>query len=95
MKQEDQIYAAVPIQSSKLANRNWKYASSTLASGTTFDFIYYWNRMGRKGQRCRVLVRGAKNSILVEFEDGFKAVTSRYAVREVKPSKQRDLFDAN
>ena len=45
-------------------------------------YIYRWNRMGRKGQICRVLVRGAKNSCLIEFEDGFKAVTSRNALRK-------------
>lgn len=36
----------------------------------------------RKGQPCRVLARGKKNSILVEFEDGYRAVVSRYAVRK-------------
>jgi hypothetical protein len=51
--------------------------------GTLFDCVYYWNRMGRKGQRCRVLIVGKKNSCLVEFEDGFKTITSRYAIRKV------------
>lgn len=48
--------------------------------------VWYWRkRLGeRKGQRCRVLVRGKKNSILVEFEDGHRVVTSRYAVRKIK-----------
>lgn len=41
--------------------------------------------MGRKGQRCRVLIRArAMNSCLIEFEDGYKAVTSRNALRKVK-----------
>jgi hypothetical protein len=44
-------------------------------------YLYRWNRMDRKGQRCRVLVRGKRNSCLVEFEDGFKAVTSRNALK--------------
>lgn len=35
----------------------------------------------RFGQPCRVLVRGAMNSVLVEFPDGHKVVTSRYYVR--------------
>jgi hypothetical protein len=26
---------------------------------------------GRKGQRCKVIVRGTRNSCLIEFEDGF------------------------
>jgi len=35
----------------------------------------------RKGQPCRVVARGVLNSVLVEFADGFRVVTSRYAVR--------------
>ena len=50
-----------------------------------FDHVWYWRpRMGersRKGLRCRVLVRGGRNSVLVELEDGEKVVTSRWAVR--------------
>jgi hypothetical protein len=38
------------------------------------------------------LARGKKNSILVEFEDGFKVVTSRYAVRKAA-FKEQSLFD--
>ena len=38
----------------------------------------------RKGQPCRVVARGAMNSVLVEFEsDRFRVVTSRYAVRRI------------
>lgn len=36
----------------------------------------------RKGQLCVVLVRGLMNSALVEFEDGFRAVISRNALRK-------------
>lgn len=45
--------------------------------------IWFWRcRLPeRKGQPCRVLVRGKMNSILVEFADGYRVVTSRYAVR--------------
>jgi hypothetical protein len=35
----------------------------------------------RRGESCRILARGARNSILVEFLDGFKVVASRHAVR--------------
>lgn len=49
-----------------------------------YPYIYFWNRMGRKGQRCRVLVRGKMNSCAIEFEYGFKAVTSRNALRKAK-----------
>ena len=49
-----------------------------------FPYIYRWNRMGRKGQPCAVLVRGKMNSCLVMFEDGFTAVTSHNALRRRK-----------
>ncbi len=39
----------------------------------------------RFGQPCRVLTRGAMNSCLVEFADGWQVVTSRWFVRRVKP----------
>jgi hypothetical protein len=46
-----------------------------------------WNRRAgyldrdRKGERCRVVCRGTKNSALVEFEDGYRTVTSRNGLR--------------
>jgi hypothetical protein len=39
----------------------------------------------RKGTLCRVLARGKMNSALVEFEDGYKVITSRNYFRKVKP----------
>lgn len=39
----------------------------------------------RFGQKCRVLARGKMNSVLVEFEDGYKAITIRYFIRRLKP----------
>lgn len=55
-------------------------------SDATFCRVWYWRKVlpERKGQRCRVLARGALNSCLVEFEDGFRVITVRYAVRLVK-----------
>ena len=56
-----------------------------------FDHVWYWMQKphpalgDRKGQRCRVLARGKLNSVFVEFEpDGYKVITSRYAVRKVR-----------
>jgi hypothetical protein len=48
---------------------------------TDLPYIYQWNREGRKGQPCRLLVRGKMNSILVEFADGHQMVTSVNAIR--------------
>lgn len=51
-----------------------------------FPCVWFWRprwpgEKSRKGLRCRVLVRGRRNSVLVELADGEKVVTSRYAVR--------------
>jgi len=45
--------------------------------------VWFWKSRlpERKGAPCRILARGKMNSILVEFEDGYKTVTSRFAVR--------------
>ncbi len=57
-----------------------------------YDLIWFWKCQGapgrvvdRKGEACRIVARGAKNSVCVEFEDGFRVVASRYAVR--RPSQ--------
>jgi hypothetical protein len=39
----------------------------------------------RFGDPCRVLVRGAMNSVLVEFTDGRQVVTSRNYLRRSRP----------
>jgi len=51
-----------------------------------FPYRYSWGPKGlrtldRKDQRCKVLGRGKMNSALIQFEDGFKAVVSRNALR--------------
>lgn len=47
--------------------------------------IYRWRVRTRLAERfgslCRVLARGRMNSCLVEFEDGYRVVTSRNYVR--------------
>lgn len=54
---------------------------------TDFPYVWFWNPspmrpMARKGQRCRIVVRGTMNSALIEFEDGFQVVASRNALRK-------------
>jgi len=49
-----------------------------------FDHVWHWRSRlpERKGTACRVVARSHRlGSVLVEFEDGFRVVTSRYAVR--------------
>ena len=44
-------------------------------------YIYRWDRQGRKGQPCDVLIRTKiMNSCLVRFGDGYTMVTSRNAL---------------
>lgn len=49
---------------------------------------WFWRKWlpERHGQLCRVLATGRMNSALVEFEDGHKVITSRYAVRKLTPN---------
>jgi hypothetical protein len=57
-----------------------------LTDDTDYDRVWRWHcRLPERfGQRCRVLVRGAMNSCLVEFTDGFRVVTSRWYVKMPK-----------
>ena len=49
--------------------------------GSQQTYIYRWDRQRRKGQLCLVLARGAMNSCLIKFEDGYTMVTSRNALK--------------
>ena len=63
------------MTNSELCGRNGK-----------MNYIWFWNpRMGerkRKGLRCRLIARGARNSALVETEDGELIVCSRNCLRK-------------
>lgn len=63
-----------------------------------FPYEWFWrSRHGeRKGARCRVWARGRMNSVGVEFEDGFRTVTSRHALRRSAQAstRQRELDGA-
>jgi hypothetical protein len=49
-----------------------------------YDHIWWWRKRlpEFKGRPCRVVARGSLNSALVEFPNGARVVTSRYAVRK-------------
>lgn len=51
---------------------------------------WHWRKWlpERHGQPCRVLATGRMNSALVEFEDGARVITSRYAVRKLPTGAQ-------
>ncbi len=50
------------------------------------DFPYVWRVRTRLperfGQRCRMLARGKMNNAMIEFEDGYKVITSRNYIRK-------------
>ena len=53
-----------------------------------YPYYFAWGnnpvRSTMKGMACRVVARGKKNSICVEFESGLRHITSRNAVRKLK-----------
>ena len=58
---------------------------------TTYIFRR-WNRLGRKGQRCKVTTRSPTNgNMRIEFRDGFVVIAPRHAVAKIPPS-ERTLF---
>lgn len=62
---------------------------ATLNENAPFDRVYRWRnnptRAHFQGRRCRILARGTSmRSVLIEFEDGERIVTSGRAVRKIK-----------
>jgi hypothetical protein len=53
-----------------------------------FPYYYAWGnnevRKPYKGKKCRVLARGKKNTIQIEFECGHKMITSGNSIRKQK-----------
>ncbi|NMO50904.1 hypothetical protein HH310_06820 [Actinoplanes sp. TBRC 11911] len=46
---------------------------------------WFGDGVDRHSRFCRVLVRGGMNSALVEFDDGYRVVTSRAGLRRRDP----------
>lgn len=57
------------------------------------EYPYFWRVKSRlperKGERCRVIVRGRMNSCLVEFTDGVRVVTSRNYLRRADKAAEK------
>jgi hypothetical protein len=55
--------------------------------------VYIWRVKTRLPERymttCKVLARGKLNSCLVEFEDGYRVVTSRNYLMKLETIKKR------
>lgn len=60
--------------------------------------VLAWDRLGRKGEVCRILTPNTKisNSIQIEFKkDGYRAIVPRQAVRRATPEKTNLLVGQN
>lgn len=61
--------------------------ASRLEEGSGMTHVWFWRSRlpDRKGQACRVLARSKRmGSVLVEFADGYRVITSRRAVRRMR-----------
>lgn len=47
-----------------------------------FPYQLFWDRLGRKGQRCRILKPGPR-IVLLEFEDGHRCTMNKMAIRRM------------
>jgi hypothetical protein len=47
-----------------------------------FPYIFRGLNLGQyRGQRCKVISDPRRNTVQIEFEDGFKALVTRYVLR--------------
>jgi hypothetical protein len=53
-------------------------------SETLYRWFWRAKLPQRHGETFRVICRGAMNSCLIEFMDGWRCVTSRNALRKIK-----------
>jgi hypothetical protein len=55
---------------------------SIVESINPFPYVLAWDRLGRKGQRCKI-IRTTPRMAHIEFEDGAVTVINRMAVRRL------------
>lgn len=65
----------------------WAWRWRTLGPPTR-KVSWFGDGVDRLGRACRVLVRGGMNSALIEFDDGYRVVTSRAGLRRRRPGAQ-------
>jgi hypothetical protein len=60
-----------------------------------FPYKFRGNFHGqRKGQSCRILTSRGKNTVQVEFEDGYTALVTRYVLQRRKAGANVDSVEA-
>jgi hypothetical protein len=63
------------------SERNGFAVTQLHRSTNPFPHVLVWDRMGRKGQKCRVITPKNTSNVQVQFEDGFIATINRQALR--------------
>lgn len=58
----------------------WRHRTWDLP-GARAKVPWFGDGVDRSGQSCRILTRGTRNSALIEFEDGYRVITSRGGLR--------------
>jgi hypothetical protein len=60
----------------------WRWRRRSLVyPGVAVSVPWFGDGVDRVGQRCRIVVRGSRNSALIEFADGYRVITSRGGLR--------------
>ncbi|MCY1143793.1 hypothetical protein OWR29_37840 [Actinoplanes sp. Pm04-4] len=60
----------------------WAWRLRTLEyPGVHVRVPWFGDGVDRAGRPCRILVRGTRNSALLEFDDGYQVITSRGGLR--------------
>ncbi|KRE08179.1 hypothetical protein ASE61_00745 [Bosea sp. Root670] len=70
-----------PLRVSAAAGVSLKPPPMGAPAASPRQYLYRWDRCGRKGQRCYVFARGTMNSVGLVFDDGFRMITSGNALR--------------
>jgi hypothetical protein len=61
---------------------SWRWRWRTLEyPGVRTKVPWFADGVDRTGQHCRVLVQGSRNTALIEFEDGYRVITSSRGLR--------------
>lgn len=68
---------------------NTALAILNICNEDDFKYKFNWKNNSKRetlyGRICKVIARGKKNSICIEFEDGQKEIVSRYSIKKIKP----------
>lgn len=59
--------------------------SNEAAKQNPFPYVLFWDKLERKGQRCRIVKPGFR-AVTVEFEDGFIHTINKMALRRMETS---------